>query len=131
MAQVPLRRKNSNNGPDSNHVSIGSELQKTKQASSAITSEASDFMGVVDPSSPPSQVDVRVGDDEFDDSEKMIECTVENERDSKYWDTVSEFASEITKAAGAALLGRGTSFKRVVAVITYWDEATNLGYLRV
>ena len=49
---------------------------------------------------------------------------------SEYWDTVRDFASDITRAAKHALSNRRTHFQRVVAVIVYWESSTGLQHLR-
>ncbi len=130
MAQVPLRTKNSTNGPDSNHISIEGAVQKTNRTPSNSDPEASNSVGLVGHSTTLSQVDVRVDDDEFNESKEILESAVEDGGASEYWDTVSDFASDIAKGARDALMNRRTYFKKVVAVIAYWENATRLEHLR-
>ncbi|KID81294.1 lipoxygenase [Metarhizium guizhouense ARSEF 977] len=49
---------------------------------------------------------------------------------SEYWETVSDFASDITRAAKNALSNRRSHFKKVVAVIAYWETSSGLDHLR-
>jgi Caspase domain len=60
----------------------------------------------------------------------MPEGTIEDGGTSEYWETVSDFASDITRAAKDALLNRRTYFKKVLAVIAYWETASGLKHLR-
>ena len=117
MAQDPLRTNNPTNEPNSTHFSSEEPVQKTTQASSDCDSEASNTVGLVGQSPPLSQVDDQIND-EFDDSNETSEGTNEDRRASQCWETVSDFASDMTRAAKNALLSRKIYFK-VVAVIVY------------
>ena len=129
MAQDPEPTKNPTNEPKSTHVPIVGAVQKSTQAPSDYDSEASNAAGLVGHSLPLSQVDDLVND-EYDDSDEMSEGTIEDGGVSEYWETVSNFASDMTGAAKQALLSRKTCFKKVVAVIIYWETATGLDHLR-
>ena len=118
MAQDPLRTNNPDSEPNSTHFSSEGPVQKTTQAPSDCDSEASNTVGLVGHSPPLSQVDDQVND-EFDDSNETSEDTIEDRRASESWETVSDFASDMTRAARNALLSRKTYFKKVVAVIVY------------
>ena len=134
MAQSLVRTKNSANGPDSTHLGVDDAVQKTNEAPSEevpsdSVSEASNSVSLALSATPLSQVDVPA-DDEFDDSREMLESTTEDGGRREYWDTVSHFASDMTGAAKMALLERGKTFKKVVAVIVYWETSTRLDHLR-
>ena len=102
--------------------------QVANQAPSDGDSEASNSIDLVRHSPPLSQADVPV-DDESGDCQKMPEGTIE-EGGASEWETVSDFASNITRAAKNALSNRRPCFKKVVAVIAYWETATRLEHLR-
>lgn len=129
MARDPEPTKNPTNETNSTHVSVEGAVHKTTQAPSDCDSEASNTVGLVCHSPPLSQVDDLVND-EFDECDEVSEGAVEYGAASEYWETVSGFASDITKAAKNALLSRKTCFKNVVAVIIYWETATGLDHLR-
>ena len=129
MAQDPLRTNNPTNEPNSTHFSSEEPVQKTTQASSDCDSEASNTVGLVGHSPPLSQVDDQVND-EFDDSNESSEGTIEDRRASEGWETVSDFASDMTGAAKKALFNRKTYFKKMVAVIVYWETSSGLEHLR-
>ena len=117
MAQVALRTKNSTNGPDSTHdFIIEGAVQKTNQAPSDNGSKSPNSVELVAHSTPPSQVDVPV-DDEFGDPREMPEGTIEDGGASEYWETVSDFASDITRAADK--LGRFFKVKFKFHVLVY------------
>ena len=118
MAQDPEPTENPMNEPNSTHVSIEWAIHKTTQAPSDCDSEASNTVGLVGHSPPLSQVDDRVND-EFDDSSEISEGTIEDRGTREGWETVSDFASDMTRAAKNALLSRKIYFKKVVAVIVY------------
>ena len=128
MAPIQLRRESSTNGTASTHDSIEGTIQKTNQAPSDNDFESTNTVGPVGP--PLSQVDVPVNDDKFKDSKEVPKSTIKDGGTGEYWDTVSTFASDITNAARNALLNRRAYFRRVVAVIAYWETATRLGHLR-
>ncbi|KAK0517143.1 hypothetical protein JMJ35_000298 [Cladonia borealis] len=121
MAQDPEPTKSPTNEPNSNHVSIEGAEHKTTQAPSDSSSEAFNTVGLVCHSPPLSQVDDRVND-EFDDSDEISKGTMEDGAASEYWERVS--------SAKNALWSRRTCFKKVVAVIVYWEAATRLERLR-
>ena len=130
VPQVALRTKNSTNGPDSAHISIEGTMQKTNQAPFESDSESPNSVDLIAHSTPPSQVDFAV-DDESGDCKEMLESTIEDGGESEYWETVSDFASDITGAARNALSNRRPYFKKVVAVIVYWETASRLKHLRI
>ncbi|EFZ02069.2 hypothetical protein MAA_01651 [Metarhizium robertsii ARSEF 23] len=47
-----------------------------------------------------------------------------------YWQTVSDLAPDITRAAKTILSNKRPHFKKVVAVIAYWESASGLDHLR-
>ena len=133
MAQVPVQTKHSIKGTDSTHLCIESAGEKTNEATSneapsESESQASNSIGLVAHATPLSQVDGPV-DVDFDDSKEMLESTTD-EKERQYWDRVYDFASDMTEAAKMALLERGKVFRKVVAVIIYWETSTGLEYVR-
>lgn len=126
MAHVALRTKNFPNEPDSTNNSIEATAQESHEPCHS-DSESPDPINHVAHSSPPSQVDVPV-DDEDGDSIKMLGTNHDGEA-SDNWETVSDLASDIARAARNALFSR-KHFKKVVAVIAYWESATGLEHLR-
>ena len=128
MAQVALRTKNSANGPDSSNVSIDSAVQETSHEPSRSHSESPDSINLVAHSTLASEVNIPVGDEDGD-SKKML-GTDEDREASQNWETVSDLASDIARAARNALFSRRKIFKKVVAVITYWETAIGLEHLR-
>ena len=128
MAHAALRTKNSANGPDSTNVSMEGAVQETSHELSHSDSESPDPIDPVAHVTPPSQVDVPVND-ENGDSKQTLDTNEEREA-SEHWETVSDLASDMTRAARTALLSRRKHFKKVVAVIAYWETATGLEHLR-
>ena len=126
LAQL-LRTKNFPNEPDSTNNSIEDAVQETSHGPSHNDSESPDPINLVAHFTPPSQVDVPV-DDEAGDSKKMLGTNEDGEA-SENWETVSDLASDMARAARNALFSR-KHFKKVVAVIAYWETATGLEHLR-
>ena len=77
---------------------------------------------------PPSQYNVLV-DKEDGGSKEMLE-TNEDREASAHWETISYLASDMARAARTAMSSRRKHFKKVVAVIAYWETATDLEHLR-
>ena len=129
MAPVTSPTKDSTNDPDSSHISIEGAVQETNQAPSNSDFDSPNSSDLVEHSKPPSQVNAPV-DDEFGDSKEIPEGMIKNRVPDRYWDTVGEFASEISKTAKNVLSNRRPYFKRVVAVIAYWEKSTELQHLQ-
>ena len=116
------------NGPDSTTVSIEGAVQETSHEPSYSDSEPPD---PIDPEvyvTLPPQVHDPV-DDEDGDSEKMLGRNEDREA-SEDWETVSDLASDVIRAAKNALFSRRRNYRKVVAVIAYWETATGLEHLR-
>ena len=129
MAQVALDTKNFTNEPESNHASVQGLEQEINQ--STCDSDPRQLNSVKSPvhSTPSPRHDVP-DNNENDDSRGKLEDTGKKNVPDKYWTTASEFAEEITVAARNALSSKRRSITKVVAVITYWETATGLSYLR-
>ena len=120
--------RRSTNGLGSTHFSIENVVQKTNQAPSDSDSTSRNSVDFVGNSPPLSRVQFPI-DGESRDCAEMEEGKTEDEGSSQ-WETFSDFASDITRAAKNVLLSTRTCFKKVVAVIVYWETATGLDRLR-
>lgn len=128
MAQVTLRTKDTADGPDSTNVPIEGAVQETSHEPSHSDIDSPDSIDSVVHGAPPLQSNVLV-DEEDGDSKEMLDTNGDREA-SEHWETVSDLASDMARAARIALLSRRKHFKKVVAVIAYWETATGLEHLR-
>ena len=128
LAQLALRTMDSANGPDSTNVSNEGAVQETSPETYYSDSESSDPIAPDLYLTHTPQVGVPV-DDENGDSKKTLGRN-ENREASEKWETVYDLASDATRAAKNALFSRRKTYKKVVAVITYWETATGLEHLR-
>ena len=128
MEQVASRTMNSATGSDSTYDSIEGAVQEISHQPSHSDSEP---LNPLDPDfhvTLPPQLEVLI-DDENGDSKKVRD-TNEDRDASEHWETVSDVAADITRAARNALFNRRRTFKKVVAVIAYWKTSTGLENLR-
>ena len=129
MTQVALNMKDFTNEPKSDHASVQGPEQEVNQLScdSDLRQLNAAEAPVHSTLSPPDDVPDTSGNDE---SGGKLENTSKKILRRKNWTTASEFVDQITVAARNALLSKRRSFTKVVAVITYWETATGLSYLR-
>ena len=128
MAHIALRTKDSANGPDSINGSIGGQVQEISHEPSHTDSKSLDPIDPDVHATSPSQFNVLV--DDGNGNSKKIRDTNEDWEPSKHWETVSDLATDVARAAKNALFSKRKNFKKVVAVIAYWKTSTGLEHLR-
>ena len=128
MDQVALRTKGTADGLDSTNVPIEGVAQETSHKTLHSDIDSPDSIDSVVNFAPPSRSNVLV-DEESGGSKEMLD-TNEDWEASAHWETVSDLASDMARAARTALSSRRKGYRKVVAVIAYWETAAGLEHLR-